>query len=61
MSCSYVALYAETQLSREEFDEMLAFPLRNYDKLRKELDCEDAFPHIYEKISRMGRKPLGKS
>ncbi len=56
-----MALYAETQLSREDFDEMLAFPLRNYDRIRKELGCEDAFPHIYDKISKLGRKPLAPS
>ncbi len=37
---------------------MLSFPLRNYDRIRKELKCEDAFPHIYEKISKLGRSPL---
>jgi hypothetical protein len=53
-----VALYAETQLTREEFNEMLAFPLRNYARVRKEFGAEAAFPHIYEKISLLGRKPL---
>ena len=53
---AYVALYAETQLSRDEFDEMLKHSLRTYEKLRKELKCEGAFPHVYEKISKLGRK-----
>ena len=53
---AYAALYAETQLTFEEFYEMFGFNLRNYDKLRKELDCEKAFPHVYEKISKLGRK-----
>ena len=30
----YVALYAETQLTREDFYEMFGFNLKNYDKLR---------------------------
>ena len=51
----YVAPYAETQLTFEEFNEMFEFQLRNYHKLRKEYDCEKAFPHVYEKISKLGR------
>ncbi len=30
----YVALYAETQLTRKDFYDMFGFNLRNYDKLR---------------------------
>ena len=52
---AYVALYAETQLSRADFDEMLRHNLKTYHRLRKELKCEDAFPHVYEKISKLGR------
>lgn len=52
---SYVALYAETQLTRKDFDEMFEFNLRNYDKMRKRYGCEKAFPHVYEKISKLGR------
>ena len=51
----YAAPYAETQLTFEEFNEMFEFNLRTYNKLRKELDCEKAFPHVYEKISKLGR------
>lgn len=51
----YVALYAETQLTRSDFDEMFEFNLRNYDKIRKRMNCEKAFPHVYEKISKLGR------
>ena len=51
----YVAPYAETQLTFEEFNEMFDFQLKNYHKLRKEFDCEKAFPHVYEKISKLGR------
>jgi len=52
---SYVALYAETQLTRDDFLEMFEFNLRNYDKVRAKYDCEDAFPHIYDKISKAAR------
>ena len=31
------------------------FNLRIYERVRKEYDCERAFPHIYEKISKLGR------
>lgn len=54
---AYAAVYAETQLSYDEFYEMFGFNLRHYDKLRKSLvDCEKAFPHVYEKISSLGRR-----
>ena len=51
----YVAPYAETQLTFEEFNEMFAYSLKIYDKLRKLNDSEKAFPHVYEKISKLGR------
>merc|ERR1712062_61042 len=51
----YAAPYAETQLTFEEFNEMFEFNLRTYYQLRKELNCEKAFPHVYEKISKLGR------
>ena len=53
----YAALYAETQLTEEEFIKMFNDhgQLDAYHKLRKELDCEKAFPTIYEKVSRLGR------
>ena len=50
-----VALYAETQLTREEFDAMGKTVFRNYEQVRKKFDCEKAFPHIYEKVSHLGR------
>lgn len=53
---SYVALYAETQLTRADFDEMFEFNLRTYYKMRKKFNCDGAFPHVYEKISKLGRK-----
>ena len=52
----YAALYSETQLTREEFDQMFASLLGVYEKVRKDLKCERAFPHVYEKISKLGRK-----
>ena len=51
----YAAPYAETQLTFEEFNEMFSFSLKKYTKLRAELKCEKAFPHVYEKISKLGR------
>jgi len=71
----YVALYAETQLTRKDFYDMFGFNLNNYDKLRlvkkfgsnfvntftlgydcrKEMKCEKAFPHVYDKISKAAR------
>ena len=51
----YVAPYAETQLTFEEFNEMFAHGLKIYDKLRKLNNSEKAFPHVYEKISKLGR------
>ena len=52
----FVALYAETQLTREDFNEML--DLKTYERLRKELGCEKAFPHMYEKVSKIGRTAI---
>ena len=53
----YAALYAETQLTEEEFIEMFNSDGRydSYVKMRKELKCENAFPTTYEKVSRLGR------
>ena len=42
-------------LCREEFSEMFGVAQQKYQKLREELDCEKAFPHVYEKISKLGR------
>ena len=35
---------------------MFEFNLRNYYIQRKRFGCEGAFPHVYEKISSMGRR-----
>jgi len=51
----YQGLYAETLMTREEFDEM--FDGSHYQKVRASLPlCKEAFPEVYEKISKMGRK-----
>jgi len=54
----FVALYAETQLTKEHFETMLANPITNYERVRKKYGADLAFPHTYEKISVLGRKPL---
>ena len=51
----YVGLYAETLMDREAFDEMYRTFNPRYDEIRKKYGCEEAFPHVYEKISRLGR------
>ena len=51
----YVALYGETELTIDEFYEMFEDVKSNYDRLRKTYDCEKAFPHVYSKISKLGR------
>ena len=51
----FVALYGETELTKEHFYEMFEDARNHYDRLRKKYDCEDAFPHVYNKISRLGR------
>lgn len=46
-------LYADVYMERQEFWEMFDGTL--YHKLRKELDCEGAFPEVYDKISKAAR------
>ncbi|XP_045160263.2 delta(24)-sterol reductase-like [Mercenaria mercenaria] len=46
-------LYADTYLSEEDFREMFDHSL--YDKMRKRLNCENAFPEIYGKVNRKVR------
>jgi len=51
----YQALYAETMMTFDEFQEM--FPGEFYKKMRETLPyCEQAFPNIYQKVSRAGRE-----
>ena len=55
LSFLFQGLYAETLMTREEFDEMFDGSL--YKKVRARLPlCEEAFPDVYEKISKTGRK-----
>ena len=51
------ALYAETQLTEEEYREMFNCQglVDLYERLRRAYKCEDAFPTVYEKISKLGR------
>ncbi|CAG9760209.1 unnamed protein product [Ceutorhynchus assimilis] len=46
-------LYADTYMTKEEFRKMFDHTL--YDKVRKQLDCEAAFPDVYDKVSRSAR------
>ena len=46
-------LYADMHMSRTEFGEMFDHSL--YDRMRKQLNCEHAFPEIYEKVNRSAR------
>uniref|UniRef100_A0A8C2CHC5 Delta(24)-sterol reductase n=1 Tax=Cyprinus carpio TaxID=7962 RepID=A0A8C2CHC5_CYPCA len=46
-------LYADVYMERQEFWEMFNGTL--YHKLRKQLNCEDAFPEVYDKICKNAR------
>nr|XP_023025833.1 delta(24)-sterol reductase-like [Leptinotarsa decemlineata] len=46
-------LYADTYMTKEEFRQMFDHSL--YDKLRSDMKCGDAFPEIYDKISKAVR------
>jgi len=46
-------LYADTYMTKGEFRQMFNHQL--YDKLRKELKCETAFPEVYDKVSKDAR------
>jgi len=51
----YQALYAETYMSREEFNKMFE-PEVIYEKVRDRLPlCKEGFPHVYQKVCRSGR------
>ena len=54
----HAALYAETRMTRQEFNQMFAPTLKVYEKVRKELNCEKAFPHVYDKVSSKARNEL---
>nr|CAI5844807.1 unnamed protein product [Callosobruchus analis] len=46
-------LYADTYMTREEFRAMFDHTL--YDKLRFDMKCHQAFPEVYDKISKQAR------
>ncbi|XP_060516051.1 delta(24)-sterol reductase-like isoform X3 [Cylas formicarius] len=46
-------LYADTYMTKEEFRKMFDHSL--YDKLRERLNCKEAFPDVYDKVSRAAR------
>lgn len=46
-------LYADTYMTKEEFRKM--FDHRLYDKMRERLGCKEAFPDVYDKVSRSAR------
>lgn len=50
---SFQMLYADVYMEQEEFWEMFDSTL--YHKLRKELECEQAFPEVYNKICKAAR------
>jgi hypothetical protein len=49
----YKFLYADCFMDNAEFEKM--FDLKLYKRVRYQLECEDAFPHVYDKISRRAR------
>ena len=51
----FVALYAETYLTFDECMNMLKRFAPLYEAMRKKYGCEEAFPHVYDKISMNGR------
>ena len=57
----FVALYAETFLTKKEFIKMFEVPLKYYDELRKKYECDGAFPHSYDKISSNAREDLNRN
>ena len=46
----FQALYARTSLNRDDFDKMFHHYLQVYNAARKKYRCDEAFPHIYEKV-----------
>ncbi|XP_014668705.1 PREDICTED: delta(24)-sterol reductase-like [Priapulus caudatus] len=50
----YQMLYADTYQTEEEFRRMFNHTL--YDKMRKQLDCEKAFPQVYGKVNKKVRE-----
>ncbi|XP_059096258.1 delta(24)-sterol reductase-like [Tigriopus californicus] len=56
----FVFLYAETDLSREQFDKMYKTYSYKYEEVRRKYECERAFPHVFNKISKVGRQSFCK-
>ncbi|XP_017782757.1 PREDICTED: delta(24)-sterol reductase-like [Nicrophorus vespilloides] len=52
-SNGFQMLYADTYTTRQEFRRMFDHSL--YDKLRVDLQCVDAFPEVYDKVSKQSR------
>jgi len=49
----YQMLYADTYMTKEEFRQMFDHSL--YDKTRTKYGCNEAFPEVYDKVSRHAR------
>ena len=47
-------LYGDTYMTREEFRQM--FDHKLYDEVRKNLECEEVFPEVYDKVCKAARK-----
>lgn len=52
-SDGFQMMYADTYMTREEFRMMFDHSL--YDELRKKMNCEQAFPEVYDKVSKSAR------
>ena len=47
-------MYADSFLTREDFDRM--FDMKLYDATRAKYEALDAFPYVYDKVSRVARR-----
>ena len=54
----FVALYAETFLTKPEFNEMFDVSLKYYDELRETYGLVGSFPQSYDKISSVSRDDI---
>jgi delta24-sterol reductase len=52
-SYGFQLLYADNFLSEQDFHEMFDHTL--YNRMRTQLGCSDAFPDVYNKVSRAAR------
>jgi delta24-sterol reductase len=46
-------LYADSYHTREEFEEMFNHTM--YREVRRQYECEGAFPEVYDKVSKQAR------